>query len=329
MSSGDGKNETPATEDKEMQDAKSETKPEPAPGAPDAATDEPSRVRRREEMEKGSKDAAGDDAKASEAPADGQPPPRRRRRKRGWDVGTPSSVSAATPPAPAMGGPPPPEQRGADAAARAAAMLKEQIAIAQAQQKSKGLPVDNPKQRELYVGNLQRGISGQMVQTFFNSHPTMQMFAQGGSMPCVRVQLDSGGTFAFVEFKTPDIATHALSLGGQMLFGRPLRTGRPRGYVDPSTGSVNDVAPANATDPNKKAREVYCGNITVGVTQDMLVTLFDQAVGPGAVVGCHMNDSGKFCFIEFKTADQATRALQLNGIDLVGRALRVGRPSGY
>mmetsp|Transcript_11403 Transcript_11403/g.20916 ORF Transcript_11403/g.20916 Transcript_11403/m.20916 type:complete len:242 (+) Transcript_11403:322-1047(+) len=42
-----------------------------------------------------------------------------------------------------------------------------------------------------------------------------------------------------------------------------------------------------------------------------------------------MNESGKFCFIEFKTPEIASKALSLNGIDLVGRQLRVGRPSGY
>eukprot|EP00466_Bigelowiella_natans_P018139 jgi/Bigna1/77071/fgenesh1_pg.45_\ len=262
----------------------------------------------------------------------GDPPRRRRKKQRGWDVGpSPANAPASTStPIPAQSSipaqnAPAPRSSAVDAAATAAALLKEQIAKAQLGVSN---PADNPKQRELYVGNLQRGISGDMVHTFFNTHHVLQQYHKDGP-PCVRVQLDSGGTFAFVEFRTPEIATKALGVNGENLVGRPIRTGRPRGYIDPNSGAVNDVAAASKNDPNKKAREIYVGNITVGVTSDMLASLFDSALGPNVVAGCTMNDSGKYCFIEFKTPEIATRALQLNGMDLVGRPLKVGRPAGY
>jgi len=278
---------------------------------------------------KASTQSTSGDAKTENG--NGDPPRRRRKKQRGWDVG-PSSANApastSTPAAqsiPSSQNAPAPRSSAADAAATAAALLKEQIAKAQLGTPN---PADNPKQRELYVGNLQRGISGDMVHTFFNTHHVLQEYHKDGP-PCIRVQLDSGGTFAFVEFRNPEIATRALAVNGENLVGRPIRTGRPRGYVDPNNGTVNDVAAASKNDPNKKAREIYVGNITVGVTSDMLASLFDSALGPNVVAGCTLNESGKYCFIEFKTPEIATRALQLNGMDLVGRPLKVGRPAGY
>mmetsp|Transcript_10885 Transcript_10885/g.26685 ORF Transcript_10885/g.26685 Transcript_10885/m.26685 type:complete len:527 (-) Transcript_10885:296-1876(-) len=256
----------------------------------------------------------GDDSKSDE-------PQRRRRRKRGWDLGPDSSKSESATPS------------NTDAAAQAAEVLRKQIEDAQKKQQEllkAGLIPDNPKQRELYVGNLQRGISAEMVQAFFNTSEVLKTHQAEGP-PCLRVQLDSGGTFAFVEFRNPEVATAALATAGQMLLGRPVKTGRPRGYVDPSSGKVNEVAPASSSgtssDVNKKAREIYVGNITVGVTHGMLMQLFESAVG--GVAEINMNESGKYAFVEFKTPEHATKALSLDGMDLAGRKLRVGRPAGY
>jgi len=254
----DTKQEEPATAPAVATEAK-----ESAPATSDASADAKTAAATTASAAPGEKRAAdNDDTKPAQ--------PRRRKKRRGWDVGAPSTDTTTTAPTAAT---------GADIAAKAAALLQQQIKLQQQAGAfgggGGGVQADNPKQRELYVGNLQRGITQDMVLTFFNTHAILKPFANNG-LPCVRAQLDSGGTFAFVEFRTPEIATAALAIGGEMLWGRPVKTGRPRGYVDPSSGSINNVAPAQQPNTsNKKAREIYVGNITVGVTKEMLEQLFD------------------------------------------------------
>lgn len=55
-----------------------------------------------------------------------------------------------------------------------------------------------------------------------------------GIDPVVNVNLHSDGRYAFVEFRTPQMATSALSLNGQVqLGGAAISCGRPTGYIDP------------------------------------------------------------------------------------------------
>eukprot|EP01051_Picozoa_sp_SAG22_P000856 SAG22_NODE_27_length_29018_cov_465.809646_39_plen_188_part_00 len=42
-----------------------------------------------------------------------------------------------------------------------------------------------------------------------------------------------------------------------------------------------------------------------------------------------MNSEKKFCFVTFRTEDESAKGLQLDNIQLMGRQLRIGRPSDY
>mmetsp|Transcript_25375 Transcript_25375/g.30746 ORF Transcript_25375/g.30746 Transcript_25375/m.30746 type:complete len:425 (-) Transcript_25375:1788-3062(-) len=86
---------------------------------------------------------------------------------------------------------------------------------------------------------------------------------------------------------------------------------------------------------NKKQREIYVGNLTVGlVTAPVLQELFNGALahlaeGKVPVVGINMDSSMKFAFVEFSTEELATAALHLDKVELCGRNINVGRPKGY
>ena len=84
------------------------------------------------------------------------------------------------------------------------------------------------------------------------------------------------------------------------------------------------------------------GNLEQGVvTGNMVRELFEatlrRAAGEGSaddanpfVSTAEIQDPGNFAFVEFRDDTTATAALTLlNGIDLCGRSLRVGRPQGY
>ena len=90
----------------------------------------------------------------------------------------------------------------------------------------------------------------------------------------------------------------------------------------------------------KKMRELYVGNLTVGaVTANMLKELFlaplqtlpenkDATVPP--VIDARLDPGGKFAFLEFRDMMMASTALTLfAGMELCGRPMTVARPTGY
>lgn len=63
----------------------------------------------------------------------------------------------------------------------------------------------------------------------------------------VNVSMHSEGRYAFVELRTPEMATAALQLSGQVqLLGQPISCGRPSGYVDPAQAQQAAIAAAKA-----------------------------------------------------------------------------------
>ncbi|KAK9825489.1 hypothetical protein WJX74_001008 [Apatococcus lobatus] len=89
---------------------------------------------------------------------------------------------------------------------------------------------------------------------------------------------------------------------------------------------------------NKKQREVYVGNLTIGVVADvMLRELFNGAlahlvpdpVANPPVVNAQLDPSGRFGFVEMRSEELATSGMALDKVELCGRHINVGRPKGY
>ena len=89
----------------------------------------------------------------------------------------------------------------------------------------------------------------------------------------------------------------------------------------------------------RKQRELYVGNLAVGVVNgDMLKEFFTSiltqcegyspTMGPPVAV-VQLSGEGKFAFVEFRDELIAVTALQLDKVELAGRALNVGRPAGF
>ena len=103
---------------------------------------------------------------------------------------------------------------------------------------------------QVYVGNLVPGLVSDMtLRQLFNSalaaaYPNC---SRPGSEPVVSVSMHSDGRYAFVELRSPDMATAALQLSGQVqLFGQSISVGRPSGYVDPGKAAAAAQAAAVA-----------------------------------------------------------------------------------
>lgn len=92
------------------------------------------------------------------------------------------------------------------------------------------------------------------------------------------------------------------------------------------------------TQGGKKAREVYVGNLAIGmVTENMLRDFFNTAMkglvpeeaNSPSVMNVWMAADMKYSFVEMRTVELATSSMALDKVELCGRALNVGRPSGY
>jgi len=225
--------------------------------------------------------------------------------------------------------------------------------------------VNAKKQRELYVGNLPTGlVTEPMLKELFSQ---MIMACEGydpnPGPPVLNAQIRTGGnstsTFAFVEFRDEKISATVSTFNGMELSGRHLKISHPNGYVEPPTPMETlRVPPALAAKfgldsygamrrrdtpqeafNDRKARELYVGNLTMGaVTSQMLIDLFTAPLAalPGlegdgpVVVEAKVDHSGKFAFVLFRNNQLATIALSLfNKMELCGRPLLCDRPQGY
>ena len=91
--------------------------------------------------------------------------------------------------------------------------------------------------REVYVGNLAVGlVTDEILKTLFNNAlvATFPQNALPGQEPVINVNMHSDGRYAFVELRSPEMATEALKIGGLQLLGQAISVGRPSGYVDPT-----------------------------------------------------------------------------------------------
>jgi hypothetical protein len=112
--------------------------------------------------------------------------------------------------------------------------------------------------------------------------------------------------------------------------------GPPSSAVSWQEFTGQDVS-TKAPDPEaeKLMRELFIGNTTPEMTSAMLTDFLGSSmeqvgltIAPGnPIAACRV--SGKFAFIELRSAQEAAAALNMNGIPYLGAALRVGRPSKY
>jgi len=229
-----------------------------------------------------------------------------------------------------------------------------------------GLPVvNNKKQRELYVGNLPTGqVNEEMLKVLFSQMiEACEGFDPGPGPPVLNAQIRGGvggqATFAFVEFRDEPISATVSTFNGMELAGRHLKISHPNGYVEPVTPVETLGVPAALASKfgldsygamrrrdtpqemfnDRKARELYVGNLTMGmVTSQMLVDLFSKPLanlegleGEGPpVVEAKVDHGGKFSFVLFRNNQLATIALSLfNKMEFYGRPLLCDRPQGY
>lgn len=197
--------------------------------------------------------------------------------------------------------------------------------------------------RELFVGNTPPGTSEALLMQFLNGAMRRVKLCEPDANPIVACRLNQ--KFAFVECATVDDANKALNITGIPFLGASLKVSRPSKYAGPFiahqtwqqltgqplvAGMTGDVSA-----DEKLSRELFVGNTTPEMTDVMIRDFLGRAmeqVGLTTMPGNPINAvrvSGKFAFVELRTAQEAANALNLNNIPYLGTCLRVGRPSKY
>lgn len=104
-------------------------------------------------------------------------------------------------------------------------------------------------------------------------------------------------------------------------------------------GEGTDASKAQAKPPalTRQARRLYVGNIPFGCTDDDMIEFFKKSMEtcnfvtqPGnPVLACQINLDKNFAFLEFRSVEETTSAMALDGILCKGQALKIRRPHDY
>lgn len=197
--------------------------------------------------------------------------------------------------------------------------------------------------RELFVGNTPPGTSELLLLHFFNAAMRRVGLCAPTETPVLNSRINN--KFGFIELITAEMADKALSLNGiPFIGGTLLKVSRPSKYLGPTTKGTKtwqqltgQSAPDMMLDPEqeKLRRELFIGNTTPEMTETMIRDFLGNAMeqvgltlAPGnPITACRV--SGKFAFVELRSAEEAANALNLNNIPYMATSLRVGRPSKY
>jgi splicing factor U2AF subunit len=115
-----------------------------------------------------------------------------------------------------------------------------------------------------------------------------------------------------------------------------VNPGAPAGVAAVPGAPLDPNAPNPAT---KKAREIYVGNLAVGIlTAELTREMFNKVLSPFChdpvnfppVVECKLDlTTGRFAFLEIRTEQLAANLLELDKMEVAGKTLKIGRPKGY
>jgi splicing factor U2AF 65 kDa subunit len=103
-------------------------------------------------------------------------------------------------------------------------------------------------------------------------------------------------------------------------------------------GAVPGVAIPMTMQATRHARRIYVGGVPLQTNEAQLATFFNNALiainGTNAeegapVVNVYINQEKKFSFVEFRSVEEASNALALDGVIIDGAQVRIRRPNDY
>jgi len=96
--------------------------------------------------------------------------------------------------------------------------------------------------RRLYVGNIPFGVTEPEMKDFFNRQMQKQRMTTQPGEPINQVQINQEKNFAFLEFRSVEETTNALTFDGISLNGQALKLKRPKDYAPlPGQGDLTSM----------------------------------------------------------------------------------------
>ncbi|RSH95126.1 hypothetical protein EHS25_000212 [Saitozyma podzolica] len=124
---------------------------------------------------------------------------------------------------------------------------------------------------------------------------------------------------------------------GMFTYG-PGRVPPPAHLGIPGSLIAGSFPPGNIVNPMRQSKRLYIGGVNDTMTEDAILKFFNKQMQENklaaemkgdSVVLAQLNIEKGYAFIEFRTADEATAAMQLDGALWEGTPLRIRRPKDY
>lgn len=208
--------------------------------------------------------------------------------------------------------------------------------------------------KELFVGNLvDESITMSTLRLLINTAMRKLGLVSGSEEPVLICRM-SNKFCGFIEFRSMNDASKAINMTGIPFRGNPLKINRPAKFIGPNNSifTWQDLVPIRKAAPyagtvtaatssaphpgTKPYREIFVGN----TNSDMTETSLREVIG-GAMMKMGLSYSrnenpvyqvrltGKFAFLETRTAVDAANLLNFNGLPFCGSNLNIVRPVKY
>lgn len=205
--------------------------------------------------------------------------------------------------------------------------------------------------KELFVGNIiDEDITMSSLRLLINTAMRKLGLVGANEDPVLLCRM-SNKYCGFIEFRSMNDASKAINMSGIPFRGNPLKINRPAKFQGPNSSPYTwqDLAPTRkatvtatavttaAPHPGTKPyREIFVGNTNADMTEASLRDVIGGAMmkmglsysrNENPVYQVRM--TGKFAFLETRTAVDAANILNLNGLPFCGSNLNIMRPVKY
>ncbi|ORX48869.1 hypothetical protein DM01DRAFT_1326154 [Hesseltinella vesiculosa] len=181
--------------------------------------------------------------------------------------------------------------------------------------------------RRIYVGQIPPYVDDRSAIAFFNQSMAQLQGVEDTFVANVQIYQDK--SYAFVEFKTPELATAAMSLDGIIWQGQSLRVRRPTDYQPPADGEQAGAILGTGAVPDSPDK-VFIGGLPTYLTDDQVKELlrsFGELKAFNLVKEGNGTSKG-YAFCEYLDPNVTDLACQgLNNMELGDKKLIVQRAS--
>lgn len=166
-----------------------------------------------------------------------------------------------------------------------------------------------------------------MIQFFNDAMKNLHTMKIQGN-PVVGAQINYDKNFVFIDFRTPEEATAAMSLDGIRLREHLLKVRRPNNFTNSNESSKTAINTVSSIVPDS-FNKLHISGLPLQMTEDLILQLMNN-IGPlnafNLVKDGNTGYSKGYAYCEFTTDEATEKALQyLNNVDLAGKKLQVAR----